>query len=218
MKESMNKLNNVISELKAPKNNQNNFGKYKYRSCEDILEAVKPLLVKNELILSISDTIENIGNRYYIKAVCIIRNFEGIVISETTAYARESELKKGMDDAQITGATSSYARKYALNGLFCIDDTKDSDTDEYKHIENKVDKSLSQLDAVIDVFHGEVVNNFKSLLYEIHTKINQGCKLSDDYNKSFCSISSAITSDSLPKRQEQAAYNKLQEILKSMAV
>ncbi len=119
----------VQADLKAPKGQTNNFGKYKYRSCEDILEAVKPLLAKNELTLTLTDSIELIGERYYIKATATISGVgdEGDSIS-VNAYARECETKKGMDDAQLTGSCSSYARKYALNGLFLIDDTKDADT------------------------------------------------------------------------------------------
>lgn len=120
------KILNVQAELKAPKNQYNAFGKYKYRSCEDILEAVKPLLVKNELFMRIDDNIVNIGNRFYIKATVQICDETGSCTS-VSAVAREEESKKGMDGSQVTGASSSYARKYALNGMFLIDDTKDSD-------------------------------------------------------------------------------------------
>ena len=123
------KLSKIQMELKAPKNQYNSFGGYKYRSCEDILEAVKPLLEKNKCVLTISDELVQIGERYYIKALAELRNIEkenDYIIN--TAYAREEENKKGMDGSQITGASSSYARKYALNGLFLIDDVKDSDT------------------------------------------------------------------------------------------
>lgn len=121
----MKELIAIQSELKAPKNQWNDFGKYNYRSAEDILEAVKPLLKKHECHLTISDEMVVLGDRYYVKATATLAN-EGESIS-TTAYAREEESKKGMDASQITGSTSSYARKYALNGLFCIDDTKDPD-------------------------------------------------------------------------------------------
>lgn len=123
----MKELNIIQSKLKAPKSQYNSFGKYKYRNCEDILEAVKPLLKEQECTLTISDEMVMIGERYYIKATAIIKNSKG-EREETVAYAREEESKKGMDSSQVTGATSSYARKYALNGMFCIDDTKDSDT------------------------------------------------------------------------------------------
>lgn len=139
------KLLNIQTELKAPKGQENKFGHYKYRSCEDILEAVKPLLAKNKVILQLTDKIECLGNRYYIKATAILIDTEDtkngeIAYIENTAYARESEEKKGMDDSQITGTASSYARKYALNGLFCIDDTKDADTNEFKEQQDKVTK------------------------------------------------------------------------------
>lgn len=126
----MKELLQIQSELKAPKGQYNSFGKYKYRSCEDILEAVKPLCVKYGVILTLSDEIVQIGERYYIKATARLQK-EGCTDVSVTAYAREAIDKKGMDDSQITGTASSYARKYALNGLFCIDDTKDADTDEY---------------------------------------------------------------------------------------
>jgi hypothetical protein len=121
----MKELIAIQSELKAPKNQWNDFGKYNYRSAEDILEAVKPLLKEYKCHLTISDEMVVLGDRYYVKATATLAK-EGESIS-TTAYAREEESKKGMDSSQITGSTSSYARKYALNGLFCIDDTKDPD-------------------------------------------------------------------------------------------
>jgi essential recombination function protein len=121
----------VQSELKAPKGQENTFGKYRYRSAEDILEAVKPLLKENGLYLRISDTVELIGDRYYVKATVTAVDIATGEAESATAYAREQTEKKGMDAAQVTGATSSYARKYALNALFGIDDTKDADTDEY---------------------------------------------------------------------------------------
>lgn len=122
------KLAVIQHKLKAPKGQENRFGGYKYRSCEDILEAVKPLLYETKTALTISDMIENVDGRYYILATAKLTNCDepGEAITNT-AYAREAESKKGMDDSQITGSTSSYARKYALNGLFCIDDTKDAD-------------------------------------------------------------------------------------------
>ena len=120
------KLNSVQTELKAPKNQFNSFGKYKYRNQEDILEALKPLLAKHELSLTIHDELMQIENRVYIKAVATLFDFDGNSI-RVCAQAREEESKKGMDASQVTGATSSYARKYALNGLFLIDDTRDAD-------------------------------------------------------------------------------------------
>lgn len=122
----------AICELKAPKGQTNTFGKYKYRSCEDILEAVKPILNKYSLILNLTDEIISIDGRFYVKATATLLDATGGVQNiKSSAMAREPDEKKGMDDSQVTGTASSYARKYALNGLFCIDDTKDADTDEY---------------------------------------------------------------------------------------
>lgn len=131
------KLMNIQSELKAPKGQRNSFGNYNYRSCEDILEAVKPLLAKHQAALTISDSIELIGTRFYVKATAKLVDVVDGTMIENTAYARESESKRGMDDSQLTGATSSYARKYCLNGLFAIDDTKDADTNEYHEQQKK---------------------------------------------------------------------------------
>ncbi|HAZ3895897.1 TPA: ERF family protein [Escherichia coli] len=121
------KLWTIQQTLNAPKSQRNNFGGYNYRSAEDILEAVKPLF--QNITLTVSDEIVLIGERYYVKATATLSDGEDAIA--VTAYAREEENKKGMDASQITGATSSYARKYALNGLFCIDDAKDADTDAY---------------------------------------------------------------------------------------
>jgi len=121
------KLLKVQSKLKSPKSQFNSFGKYSYRSCEDILESVKPLLVEVGAALTISDAIINIGERFYIEATAQFIDIETGEKVENKALAREDETKKGQDLAQVTGSVSSYARKYALNGLFCIDDTKDSD-------------------------------------------------------------------------------------------
>lgn len=131
------KLLKIQTELKAPKNQRNNFGGYDYRSCEDILEAVKPLCEKYNVVPLIEDEIVMVGERYYVRATAMLIDLEdqksdAIATIENVAYAREEESKKGMDASQVTGATSSYARKYALNGLFCIDDTKDADTDAYQ--------------------------------------------------------------------------------------
>ena len=131
MATTLQKLLKVQAELKAPKGQYNSFGKYKYRSCEDILEAVKPHLEKQKLVLTLTDEVLEISGRFYVKSTATILDAESDnVISNSIcseAYAREDETKKGMDGSQITGGASSYARKYALNGLFLIDDTKDAD-------------------------------------------------------------------------------------------
>ena len=123
----MRRLIEIQNELKAPKNQRNNFGGYNYRSCEDILEAVKPLLKKHGLALVIKDDLIAIDGRFYIKAIASLFDENKDKIAETTALAREEETQKGMSASQLTGSTSSYARKYALNGLFAIDDNKDAD-------------------------------------------------------------------------------------------
>ena len=141
----MKKLAEIQANLKAPKNQYNSFGKYKYRSCEDILEAVKPLL--GGAILTINDEIVLIGDRFYVKSTVTIK--EGEESISTTAYARESSVKKGMDESQITGATSSYARKYALNGLFLIDDSKEADTQDNTQID--LDKIKAEVEKINDI-------------------------------------------------------------------
>jgi len=133
----MKELTRIQKELKAPKGQFNNFGKYKYRSCEDILEAVKPLL--NECVLTLSDEIVSVCERVYVKATATLTESADSSI-KISAFAREPENKKGMDESQITGTASSYARKYALNGLFLIDDTKDADTDEHANQTKEVKK------------------------------------------------------------------------------
>jgi len=133
------KLLNIQTELKAPKSQRNTFGNYNYRNCEDILEAVKSLLKQEKAIIVLTDEVILIGERYYVKATATFTDIESGESVSNSAYAREEENKKGMDGSQITGASSSYARKYALNGLLAIDDTKDSDTT------NKGDKPKEQL-------------------------------------------------------------------------
>ncbi len=142
MSEQMNifeKLSNIQMKLKAPKGQFNSYGNYKFRSCEDILEAVKPICNEFRATLILHDDIVLIGDRYYIRATAKLKDWDSDNYITGMAYARESLNKKGMDESQITGTASSYARKYALNGLFNIDDTKDGDTDEYKEQEKKAD-------------------------------------------------------------------------------
>jgi hypothetical protein len=126
---------NVQAELKAPKSQYNSFGRYNYRSAEDILEAVKPLLFKHGLTQTISDEVVETNTRHYIKSTVTV--YLGDQSVSVSAFAREPEQKKGMDESQITGTASSYARKYALNGMWCIDDTKDADTDEFRQQTDK---------------------------------------------------------------------------------
>ena len=144
------KLQGIQSSLKAPKGQTNKFGGYKYRSAEDILEAVKPLLSKFEATLMLIDEVVEVGGRVYVKATAKLGDTDTDDYIETTAFAREAEVKKGMDEAQITGSASSYARKYALNGLLCIDDTKDPDAtnDHGKSQPQAVAKSKTPTKAV----------------------------------------------------------------------
>lgn len=128
----MKALMDIQQELKAPKNLYNSFGKYSYRSAEGILESVKPLLAKHNCVLTLSDDITECAGRPFLKAKVVLKDIKSGEEVYTEAYAEIAADKKGMDASQITGTASSYARKYALNGLFCIDDTKDADTDEYK--------------------------------------------------------------------------------------
>ena len=144
----------IQSELKAPKGQTNKFGGYSYRSAEDILEAVKPLLNKYKCDLTLSDDIVAVGGRVYVKATAMLCDTD--VIAEVSAFAREAETKKGMDDAQITGSASSYARKYALNGLFCIDDTKDADATnthgQTEKLKKYIDKQTTKPKTKEDLF------------------------------------------------------------------
>lgn len=151
----MESLIKIQSELNAPKNQFNKFGNYYYRSCEDILSAVKPLLAKYNCLLRLTDEVVEVGGRVYVKATAIIHDLTNCGSGESvTAYARESETRKGMDDSQITGSASSYARKYALNGLFLIDDVKDADsTNTHDKIEKpkakgEIEKALSAIKNV----------------------------------------------------------------------
>ena len=174
------KLLKIQTELKAPKNQVNKFGGYIYRSCEDILEAVKPLLDKYKCTLKISDELVNIGERYYIKATATLINTEKYDMIENTAYAREEESKKGMDCSQLTGATSSYCRKYCMNGLFLIDDTKDADTDEYtEQQEKKAKKAVDYRKQLI-----EYCNKNEIDMNEIAKQYNlSGSSKQEDFKK-----------------------------------
>ena len=183
------KLMNIQSELKAPKGQFNKFGNYKFRSCEDILEAVKPICKKYNTELILSDTLQNIGDRYYIKAEATLIDVENGEHVENSAFAREEETKKGMDGSQITGTASSYARKYALNGLFNIDDTKDADTNEYaeqnkaidemQKNEFKVSEKVTDLEA--KTIYGLIINGKRDLnKFLAHYKINNTNELTKE--------------------------------------
>ena len=171
----------IQSELKCSKNQYNSFGKYKYRSAEDILEAVKPLCMKHECLLTLSDDIVCMDGRWYVRATASLIDKDEHV-HKVTAYAREDTAKKGMDGSQITGTASSYARKYALNGLFLIDDTKDADTDAYREQQNNAPKKISakhakdikdglaetdsNVDAFLSIFKAKSVDDMYEDQYE----------------------------------------------------
>lgn len=188
------KLLAIQSELKAPKGQYNSFGKYKYRSAEDILEAVKPLLAKYKALLILTDEIKVVGEEYtentktlrtYLSALAQFIDTESNEVISVSAMAREPQTKTGMDASQITGTASSYARKYALNGLFCIDDTKDADTDEYhKQTTKTVVKSVAEYMGDID--NAETEQEINNLFYEWSKVYVKG---TEDYktltNKSF---------------------------------
>ena len=164
-------LNKIQKKLKAPKSQFNSFGKYKYRSCEDIVEAVKPLL--NTATLTLTDEIVMIGDRYYVKATAMIK--DGDISEYATAYAREPDTKKGMDESQITGSSSSYARKNALNGLFAIDDTKDADTQD--NTQTPVQKKTSIIQYAINAIEKcKTVEEFD----ELYSKAEKSKKYTED--------------------------------------
>ena len=161
------KLLAIQSELNAPKNQKNTFGGYNYRSCEDILEAVKPILHKNKVTLILSDSMKEIGNRVYVEATARLIDIDTQEFVFNTAYAREEETKKGMDGSQVTGASSSYARKYALNGLFCIDDNKDSDKTNVEEEETHASEQAYVLKKGIQKDFGTITKEQKAQLLKL---------------------------------------------------
>ena len=184
----MDALKKIQAELKAPKGQYNSFGKYYYRSAESILEAVKPLLAKYGAELTLSDDIIEVGGRIYVKAIATITDGTGKVTA--TAFAREPEEKKGMDGSQITGTASSYARKYALNGLFLIDDTKDADTDEY---------------------HNQTTEPSIQVKVETYKKLQAEINRTDTSLKSLCAAYKIKQLSEITEDQAQQALTKLGE-------
>lgn len=204
------KLAIVQQELKAPKGNYNSFGKYNYRSCEDILEAVKPLLAKHKAMIKIYDFIEQQGERYYISANVEFFDLEKPDTAPIVGrgYAREVETKTGMDASQITGTASSYARKYALNGLFLIDDTKDADTDEYQ--KQTADKKTS---TKKEVKAQDVLDNYINAgqCATIEMLLNKA----DITTEKFCSIYKITLISELPTDKYEDAVKKLEVAVQS---
>ena len=190
----MENLNKIQQELKAPKNQFNKFGGYAYRSAEDILEAVKPLLKKHGSQLTISDSIEQVGDRIYVKATCTYT--EGGEAISVSGYAREPAEKKGMDAPQITGTASSYARKYALNGLFLIDDTKDADTDEAYKQDGRAEQKSEKKSPAQDFASEYQIKKIKDLAKQAGTpleNIMQGYKIDDLHKLSAMAAGKTIT-------------------------
>lgn len=193
MSEFYSKLIKVQSTLNAPKGQRNNFGNYNYRSCEDIMGAVKPLLAEHGLVQFVSDEIEQIGDRFYVKATVTVT--DGNTSHSVSAYARESLSKKGMDDAQVTGSTSSYARKYALNGMYNIDDNKDADTNEFREqaknkASNQVKSSVIDFDGILKAFvesasaadMSKLQSTFKSAWTELKSSPTHQAKAKEVYD------------------------------------
>lgn len=197
------KLVNIQNKLKAPKSQYNSFSKFKYRSLENILEAVKPHLLENNAILIITDAVKQVGERYYVEATALLVDADdpaGVI--SVTASAREEETKKGMDGSQITGTASSYARKYACNGLFAIDDTKDADTDEFKKsTETKEEKAEREYTEKEDEHKAKKISKKDAAILRETLKPNQidwvlgTCKvdaLEDMTNEQFGMVMAAI--------------------------
>lgn len=213
------KLTTMQNELKVPKGNYNNFGKYNYRNAEDILEGVKPLLLKHGLSLYISDDIISINDRYYVRAEAVLTDTESLEKITNTSFAREDSDKKGMDACQITGSSSSYARKYALNGLFCIDDTKDSDLTNDKDESASDEKSIrkptdKQLKLIWGKAKGSGVSNdiVNYLLYQVY-KVKDQKDLTMEQFEDLCSAienkSFQITTEQVDVLKNLIASKKL---------
>ena len=203
------KLMNIQNELKAPKSQYNEFGKYHYRSCEDILETLKPVLAKHKAAVTISDEIVLIGDRYYVKATAALIDVEKGDKVEVSAYAREDVQKKGMDVSQLTGSTSSYARKYALNGLFAIDDTKDSDATN-KHGQEKKQNTQKQADESKKDINSLATDKQIKAIYALLKNKNY----SEESLKNY--INNAYNKDSVTELTKQEASDVIQ-ILNEMA-
>ena len=172
----MKELVNIQSMLKAPKGQYNSFAKYRYRSCEDILEALKPLLKKSECTLVLTDRVQMVGDRYYIEATATLTNKDGQQVS-ASALAQEPAEKKGMDAAQVTGTSSSYARKYALNGLFCIDDSRDIDSMPHTEVDYgkqlRECKSLAELQSAWKGIPSHLKPSYQSVKDEMKIKLSE---------------------------------------------
>ena len=202
------KLQMIQTELNAPKNRYNKFGKFYYRSCEDILEAIKPLLKKAGVSVHVEDDIEEIGGKTYVKAIVRLVDLDNPDIQlSVKAFAREAESKSGMDAAQITGTSSSYARKYALNGLFLIDDVKDPDTDEYH---NETEQKTTKISAKTDT---KALDEFINA-GQIET-LNMLLSKANITDAKFCDVYGIAVVSELPAAKYDTAVKKLEAAIKA---
>lgn len=202
------KLQMIQTELNAPKNRYNKFGKFYYRSCEDILEAIKPLLKKAGVSVHVEDDIEEIGGKTYVKAIVRLVDLDNPDIQlSVKAFAREAESKSGMDAAQITGTSSSYARKYALNGLFLIDDVKDPDTDEYH---NETEQKTTKISAKTDT---KALDEFINA-GQIET-LNMLLSKANITEAKFCEVYGIAVVSELPAAKYDTAVKKLEAAIKA---
>ena len=209
MKNVLKKLFNIQQELKVPKNQKNTFGNYNFRSCEDIMEASKPVCLKYNCLLLCSDVIAFVGNRYYVQATATLFDLDSEESIEVTAYAREEETKKGMDASQITGASSSYARKYALNGLLQLDDNKDPDTNEYlkqqNRVNNKPQKTVSNSNQKVEMITDEQIK----LLHTLFSKVSN----SEEEKKKLYTKAKITSSKELTKKNATVMIDYLKKLI-----
>lgn len=208
MSDLIKKVCEIQTGLKAPKNQYNSFGEYRYRSCEDILEAVKPMLKDRDLVLTISDDVVQVGERYYVKATATIT--DGVNSISNSAFAREMLEKKKMDDSQITGATSSYARKYALNGLFCIDDTKDADA-------LPPDEKLPPKDKGVEDLKNEIKSDKAKATKELNKKVAEYNKSDDGLEMRYKNMYKMITAmKQINQYKEEELMKKITALLNDL--
>lgn len=209
MKNVLKKLFNIQQELKVPKNQKNTFGNYNFRSCEDIMEASKPICSKYNCLLLCSDVIVFVGNRYYVQATATLYDLDSEESIEVTAYAREEETKKGMDASQITGASSSYARKYALNGLLQLDDNKDPDTNEYSKQQNKVNTTSQKQNNTSNQHIEMITEEQVKLLHVLFSKLPKG----EEEKKKLYTKAKITSSKELTKKNATVMIDYLKKLI-----
>ena len=209
MKNVLKKLFNIQQELKVPKNQRNTFGNYNFRSCEDIMEASKPICAKYNCLLVCSDSITFIGNRYYVEATATLFDLDSEESIEVTASAREEETKKGMDASQITGASSSYARKYALNGLLQLDDNKDPDTNEYSKQQGKNNNKTQKQNNTSSQHLEMITEEQVKLLHVLFSKVPNG----EEEKKKLYTKAKITSSKNLTKKNATVMIDYLKKLI-----